>query len=720
MPDRPDYPITPLRPRSHRIGGIEFDDPYQWLEVDSPETLAWQWAQDRLAVRRLRGGPAWEQALAAARRFHASVLDHHPPEPHGRWWFREHVPRGARLPVLDVSDTPTGRGRRVVDLAELVPDGPATMLWQPSPNGRLLALSVGGPARPPLFRVIDTATGDVVVDGLPRPGHCRVTWLPDSRRFFAVVVDPARPDGATQVLLVRVTGNAARPEIEPQALPPGFAARRITVCQEGRWALAHGPSRPHYQRDLYSSVSWRPFLRTVPGSFRGTVVGDRFVAVTDDRGPRGRLVAIPLSDGGLDRRRWRELVPPGDAVMSSVTAVGAELVLAEHADGATRLRRIGVDGGVRGEIPLPEPGMVGAGGGRDTGLVAPAGAGCAFVFSSLTRAPTVYRYDFPTSALHRLTRPHAVVDDARVIEATAPGVDGTPIPYKVVLRGDPERGPLPAVIGGHGALNVAWLPAYLSGLPAAWVHLGGIYVHAHLRGGGEYGADWWRAARRRTKQTTVDDLHAIAADLVRRGWTSPDRLGVVGASLGALASVAAITQRPGLYRACVATLPLLDLLRYRQDRATPADAVIADLGDPDTPEDAAVLHSYSPYHQVRRGTHYPAVLLDCAALDRSCPTWHGRKMAARLQAATVGPHPVLLRVRQTGPARENGQEDRLLREAEQLAFLMTELGLCSAAVSSALTGSASVSVLSESRRRAGARPAGRRPRGSTAAPAPSP
>ncbi|SHG87206.1 prolyl oligopeptidase family serine peptidase [Streptoalloteichus hindustanus] len=708
MPDRFDYPLTPRRPRPNQIGGIDFDDPYQWLEADSPETLAWQWAQDRLTERHLRGGPAWETALATARRFHASTLDHHPPELYGRWWFREHVPPGGRLPVLDVAETPTGRGRRLLDLADLAPDGLATLLWQPSPNGRLLAYNVAGPTMAPVFQVIDSSTREPVVNGLPHTGHCRVTWLPDSRRFFVVIVDPTRPDGGTRVLLVRITGNCARPEIEPQALPPTFAARRITVCQDGRWALAHGPSRPYFQRDLRSSVSWRPFLRAVPGAFRGTVVGEEFVAVTDDRHPRGRVVAIPLQGGGLDRRRWRELVPPGESVLFSVTTIGPELVLAEHADGATRLRRIGLDGSARGEIPLPEPGMAWPGIGRENGLVAPAGAGCSFVFSSLTRAPAVYRYDYPTSALHRLTRPHAVVDDARVITATARGADGTPIPYKVVLRGELGRGPLPTIIGGYGALNIAWLPAYLSGLPAAWVHLGGVYVHAHLRGGGEYGADWWRAARRRTKQTTFDDLHAIATDLVQRGWTSTDQLGVVGTSLGALSPAVAATQRPGLYRACVATLPVLDLLRCREDRVTMADVVTADLGDPDNPEDAAAIHAYSPYHQVRPGVHYPAVLLDCGAVDRSCPAWHGRKMAAALQHATATRHPVLLRVRQAGHTLETTPEDRVFREAEQLAFLMTELGLRPS------------TPLSEPRRRAAARSARRRPRGSTTAPAPSP
>jgi prolyl oligopeptidase len=231
------------------------------------------------------------------------------------------------------------------------------------------------------------------------------------------------------------------------------------------------------------------------------------------------------------------------------------------------------------------------------------------------------------------------------------------------------------VIGAYGALNIAWLPAYLFALPAAWVELGGVYVHAHLRGGGEYGTGWWQAARRHTKQTTFDDLYRVATDLVDRGWTTPQQLGVFGVSLGALTAAVAATQRPGAFRACVAVMPVLDLLRCGDDPATMAHVVGTDLGDPRDPADAAVLRAYSPYHQVRDGTAYPAVLLDCGASNPTCPPWHGRKMAARLRQATSATHPVLLRVRPGGHLADTTPDDLLHREAEHLAFFSTELGL---------------------------------------------
>ncbi|GGM59954.1 prolyl endopeptidase [Longimycelium tulufanense] len=672
MPALLRYPVTPRRPEPNRIGGLEFEDDYQWLERATPEVFAWQAAQDRFAARRLRATPVWSTAIDAVRRFTALRPDH-PPERYGRRWFRERVPTGARHPVLEVSDIPTGPGRVLVDPNLLGPTATVALDWQPSPDGWRLAYSLTSPDRLPLFRVLNVNSGETVVDGLPELGTYRVTWLPDSRRFFCVVLDRQQPRRAKGVFLARLAQAGALLDLERQALPPAFPVRRISVSPDGRWALAYGPGRPFYLRDLSACVCWRPFLRGLRGTFRGVIVGDELIAVTDDGAPRGRVVAIPLAGRSEDRSAWRELVPSSNAVLVSITTVGTDLVLSEYVDGATRLRRISPGGEPRGEITLPEPGMVRPASTRAASPISPAGNGCTFAYSSITRAPATYRYDLTTSSLEELTRPQAAVPNVVVHNETARGADDTPIPYKIVTRSDiRDVVPRPLLIGAHGARNLAWLPAYRSAIPAAWVHLGGIYVHAHLRGGGEYGSEWWRAARRRTKHVTFEDLHAIASDLIRQGCTTSDRIGVLGTALGALPAAVAVTRWPELFRACVLDAPVLDLLRCKHDPATMA-MVGVELGDPDDPGDAATLHDYSPYHRIRDGVRYPAVLVDCGAADRTCPAWHGRKVAARLQSATTAEYPVLLRVRQHHAETEPA--DVVLRETEQLAFLMAELGL---------------------------------------------
>jgi prolyl oligopeptidase len=628
-------------------------DFFQWLEEETAEVLAWQEAENRAARQYLHTTKGWELALSTAGRFSVPALTYRPPELYDGRWFRERVPDGACNPVLEVAGAATGPGRVLVDLTDRA--SMSTLHWRPSPDGRRLAFGV---ANSPLFRVVDVDSGQVLLAGLPRGGVYRVTWLPDSARLFCVVNESDR----STAYLVRL---AAEPEVQCQALPADPVTQWVTVSPDGRWALAHDSARPNYLRDLENSSDWVPFLRNATGDFRGTVVGKDFVAVTDHGAANGRVVAIPL-----DGSDWHELVPASDSVLFSVANIGTELVLAEYADGASRLRRLAPDGTVLGEIPLPDKGMVWQGTGRDEGnMVTAAGNGCTFSFSSLTRSPATYHYAAGTAAPRQVTPPQVSVDGAVMRTGAANG-----IPYKVVCKAE-HPGPRPLIIGAYGALNIAWLPAYLFALPAAWVHLGGVYVHAHLRGGGEYGTNWWQAARRHTKQTTFDDLYAVATDLIDQGWTTPEQLGVFGASLGALTAAVAATQRPQLFRACVAVMPVLDLLRCHKDPVTMADIVATDLGDPQDPSDAAVLRAYSPYHQVRDGTAYPAMLLDCGASNRSCPAWHGRKMAARLRQATSSRHPVLLRVRPAGHFPETAPEDVLWREAEQLAFFANELGL---------------------------------------------
>jgi prolyl oligopeptidase len=529
-------------------------------------------------------------------------------------------------------------------------------------------------------RVVDVDSREVLLDGLPQRDIGTVAWLADGTGFYYVaeyVAEPRQnggdPEQGSRVYLKRLALDTP-PELQALRIDP--PAWRVTVSPDGRYALAYGvDQRPHYLRDLAADSSWEPFLGNVRATFGGTVVGDRFVAITDHGAPNGRLVAIPLATP-TEPSTWTELLAAGDSVLLTVNPVGERLVVGEHVGGATRLRVLHVEGTIEAEIPLPGEGLAWLGPDRGGGLVAPGDDECTFVFSSLTSSPATYRYDLATGDLETLTPPEALVDNVAVHHRTARASDGTPIPYMVVARADLDlSAPHPTVISAYGALANPWPPAYLFTLPAAWVQLGGVYVHAHPRGGGEFGPQWWRAARRQTKQRTFDDLYAVAEELIARGQTTPRQLGVFGTSAGSLPAAVAITQRPDLFRASVPMLPLLDLLRCRQDPTTMAAIVRPELGDPDDPRDARVLHAYSPYHHIQEGTAYPAVLLDCGATNHICPAWHGRKMAARLQHATSSAHPILLRVRDCGHNPQMTPAQMQERETEELAFFAAELGL---------------------------------------------
>jgi prolyl oligopeptidase len=232
-------------------------------------------------------------------------------------------------------------------------------------------------------------------------------------------------------------------------------------------------------------------------------------------------------------------------------------------------------------------------------------------------------------------------------------------------------GTAPVVVTGYGGFNVPWLPSY-SAMAAAWTSLGGVWVHAQLRGGGECDDEFWHAGRMHRKQGSFDDLYAVVEDLHRRGEARPERTGLWGSSNGGLLVGAAVTQRPELFRAAVAQVPILDLLQSRKDPGT-LGIQLADYGNPDDPDDAPVLHAYSPYHQVVEGTAYPAVLLDAGADDTSCPPWHSRKTAARLAGATTSGHRVLLRVMEGTGHNQLTADKALERDIDEVVFLADEL-----------------------------------------------
>lgn len=256
--------------------------------------------------------------------------------------------------------------------------------------------------------------------------------------------------------------------------------------------------------------------------------------------------------------------------------------------------------------------------------------------------------------------------------AVAP--DGVEIPYHVVrpAGSDPTR-PAPTLISAYGAANVPLLPQYQPEM-AAFVAAGGVLVQAHLRGGGEFGRDWYLAAHRERKHVRDRDLIAVAEHLIATGLTTPERLALTGGSDGGLMCGVALTTRPKLWCAVLPMAPLLDLIGGTRDPYL--DFVIRKAwADPDDPAEVRRLLRLSPYQLVGPGV-FPAIYLQAGATDPRCPPWHARKFAARLQAAQEGDAPILLHVfDNAGHGAATSYEVATAQDAEWLAFLIRTLGL---------------------------------------------
>ena len=252
--------------------------------------------------------------------------------------------------------------------------------------------------------------------------------------------------------------------------------------------------------------------------------------------------------------------------------------------------------------------------------------------------------------------------------------DGTRVPMFVVHhKGLRLDGGNPTVLYGYGGFNISLTPAF-SRAVVLWLERGGIYAVANLRGGGEYGEDWHRAGMLDRKQNVFDDFIAAASWLVEQKYTRPDRLAIYGGSNGGLLVGAALTQRPDLFRAVVCAVPLLDMLRYENFQI--ARLWVPEYGSAANETQFRVLRAYSPYHNVKDGTAYPAVLLEAAESDSRVDPMHARKMAARLQKATSSKQPVLLRIETRAGHGIGKPLTKVVDEAaDTWTFLLWQLGL---------------------------------------------
>lgn len=681
------YPDTRREVLYDTLAGVSFPDPYHWLEKDGREVRNWQGAQSKLASAQAREWRHFERLHDLVARFSTvppggGALPYYAA---GRW-FRMHFPQGASQAQAIVADTPMSAGRVLFDPRTENCERPPFLSWiAPSPDGAMLALGVcADGSENNTIRLIDVATGRV----LPDP-PCQtlmdnwtggVRWLPDSTGFFFSAITGSAIEFQQQVYLHRRSPVPATQSVEV----PWIGAqeyRMIQVSRDGRYAVAL--ERFHYPIPVAIAalgrepLRWRSFITSPSGTVVGHAVGDRYIAVTNVGAPCGRLIAIDLEASNPDDPAgWHELVAESSAVLSSVTPVGSVLYLSESVDTYSRLRVVDLDGNHLEEVALTGRGAVVEPTSPMMSVI-PRGHPdrFLFLFSTLTASPGIYCHDPGHSEIETLQEPLVRLENTVVEDHWAISDDGTRVPYHLVRRAEVSVSqPQPTLIYAYGGYNVPLLPQF-PGPMAAVVAAGGVFVHAHLRGGAEFGLDWWQGGRMRKKQNGYNDLYAVAEDLIAKGRCTPNLLALTGASNGGLMAGVALTQRPALWSVVVPRVPLLDLIGACRDPYGRM-AVMEEIANVDDPQEVQRLATISPYHLVADGVRYPAVFIEAGDTDPRCPAWHARKFTARLQAATAGSAPIVLHVWENvghGGATDKGIA--MAAHTEWLAFTLRHLGI---------------------------------------------
>jgi prolyl oligopeptidase len=666
-------------------------DPYRWLEdPDDPRTRAWTAAQDALAAEQLAGLPARARFAAQLEQLvHAGAVGV-PVERAGRAFSTRRDP-GQEHAVLRVRE-PDGSWRVLVDPMALDPSGTTTLdAWSPSWEGDRLAyqLSTGGDEESRLH-VLDVATGERLDGPVDRCRYSPVAWLPGGEELFYVRrLAPDQVPAGEEQFHRRVWRHRVGADPDGDVLVHGEGSDPATyfgvrTSRDGRWltvsaSIGTAPRDDVWLADLHGDGTLRELQVGVDAQTAAWVARDGRVWRLSDRGtPRWRLaVADPADPASWAVERWRDVVPEQeDGVLSDVALVdgpdGDLQVLAVHSVDATdRLSVWAADGsGRRAEVTGLRPGSV-------SGVSAPPeGGSTAFVgFTDYSTPPSVLRWDAAEPAVLQPFEQAPVageVPGVRVVETHATSADGTPVHLFVLsASGIPDR-PRPTVLYGYGGFDVPLTPAY-SAQALAWVAAGGVWAVANLRGGSEHGEEWHRAGMRERKQNVFDDFAAAGEHLVAEGWTTTAQLAVMGGSNGGLLVGATLTQRPDLVAGVVCSAPLLDMVRY--ERFGLGRTWNDEYGTADDPVELGWLLGYSPYHAVREGTAYPAVLFTTFESDTRVDPLHARKLAAALQAATSSGAPVVLR-RETSVGHGARAVSRTVGlAADQLAFLAAATGL---------------------------------------------
>jgi len=648
MSSRPPYPPTSGGDEVEILHGESIPDPYRWLEQgDDPRTQAWTASQNALTESLLAAVPGRARLRARLDEL-LSIGALSTPEPvAGRYFYQRRDGR-QNQPVLYVREGRDGEDRILIDPNQLDAQGTTALDWfYPSEDGRLLAygLSENG-SEQSLLHVLEVDSGAPLPDRIPRTRSADLAWLPDGSGFYYTRYPAGGevPEGEEHyhrsVFFHRLGTDSAR---DPLIFRPAEKEHwpGVGLSPDGRW-LVIGVARTFDQTDLYlqdlvAGTPPVPVAKDVPATFDGEVVRGRLYLRTNLDAPTYRLYLVDPERPA--REGWREIVPPRtDAVLDGFRVTGSTLALSYLERAASRLRLADLEGnGVR-EVALPTIGsLFGLSGEWD-------GDELYYGFTSYTVPPTVYRLALPAGTTELWRRVDADLDPSRyeVRQVGYPSRDGTEVTMFVVHRsGLPRDGTNPVYLSGYGGFNISMTPAFSRSL-LLWLERGGVVAIPNIRGGGEYGEAWHQGGMLGHKQNSFDDFIAAAEWLIRERYTRPERLAAAGGSNGGLLMGAVLTQRPDLFGAVVIQVPLLDMLRYH--RFLIARLWIPEYGSAEDPEQFRWLRAYSPYHHVRDGVRYPAVLLATAESDTRVDPMHARKMAARLQAATSSDRPVLLRL----------------------------------------------------------------------------
>ena len=679
------YPAAPRGDQVDVLHGVSVQDPYRWLEDPARDDVkTWVADEDALA-RGFTAKLPGRDAIAARMKELFYVESVGTPRRAGGRLFYPRRDAGKEKAAIYWRAQPKGAApggeHTLLDPNLWSTDGSVSLgVWSVSYDGKTVAYGVkGNNSDETTLYVMDVATGKKSdVDVIEGAKYAWPSWTPAGDGFFYTWVPPAgsvptadRP-GYAEVRFHKLGTDPAKDRVvhEKTGDPRTFVG--AAVGKDGRWLVAtveHGwASTDVYFQDLHApSREWLPLVVGQDARYDVSVDGNRFFVRTNEGAPKYRVLRVDPASPARDK--WTEIISERpDATLESLSVVGHHLSIAYLKDVVSHVELRDEDGKLVREIALPTLGSASPLSGVEDDDVA------YYSFASFTYPTEIFETSVRTGRTSTFYKLKVPVDSSAyaVEQLFATSKDGTRVPFFVIRAKDLQKnGATPTVLYGYGGFQVAQTPTFSSSI-FPWLERGGIWVVANLRGGSEYGEEWHRRGMRREKQHVFDDYFAVAEELVKQGFTKPEKLAAAGASNGGLLVGAAIAQRPDLFGVALCGVPLLDMVRYHLFGS--GKTWISEYGSADDADDFAALFAYSPYHHVIKGTRYPATLILSADSDDRVDPMHARKFAAELQWASSG-GPVLLRVeKHSGHGGADLVRAAVEKLADEYAFALGQMG----------------------------------------------
>ena len=659
--------------------GTEVADPYRWLEDDtSAKTAAWVEAENKITNAYLSKIPFRQKLLKRLTEVANYEKLSAPRKHHGRWYFYKNDGLQNQY-VMYVMDQLGGTPRVFLDPNKLSTDGTVALQGVYfSNNGKYAAYTISRSGSDwQEFYVVDLKTGQLTTDHIEWAKFSGAAWQGDGF-YYSAYDAPTQGKEFSNVnegmkIYYHKIGTPQSDDVlfyQNPAQPKRFYT--VSVNEEETMMFLYedgaGAGNTLFVRDLRKPNS--QFIQmTADMDYRYTPLyteGEKIYLFTNYGAPRNRIMTADIKRPGIND--WQELIAEQQNVLNNADVINRQLILTYSQDASDHTYLYGLDGRQIREVKLPSVGSVGFTGDEHE-------PECFYTFTSFTVPGTIYRYDLATGESTLYAKPNVKFqqEDYTSEQVFFQSKDGTRIPMFLTYKKN-VKSPRPVYLYGYGGFNIALVPSF-SANRIPFLEQGGIYAQVTLRGGSEYGEEWHLAGTKMQKQNVFDDFIAAAEWLIREGYTTNEKIAIVGGSNGGLLVGACMTQRPDLFRVAIPQVGVMDMLRYH--KFTIGWNWASDYGtSEDSREMFEYLRGYSPLHNLKPGTSYPATLVTTADHDDRVVPAHSFKFAATLQECHKGTNPVLIRI-DTKAGHGGGKPlAKILEEqADIYSFILYNMGI---------------------------------------------